>query len=136
VKQPGRGQNSLKKQHPKEMAMRTRLYLPIAVMVLCMQGLSFGEPGSLFARSPAVASQKTATVDIYVTDWCPYCTKAIKFLKARGIPYTAYDIEKDKNAAERKTKLSNRQGVPFAIINGKQILGFSEKAYSDALGLR
>ena len=48
----------------------------------------------------------------------------------------AYDVEKDKEAAARKKELSGRSGVPFAVINGKKIYGYSEDAYARALGIK
>ncbi len=75
-------------------------------------------------------------VEIYVTRWCPYCKKAINFLQSTGIPFAAYDIEKDAAAARRKNQLDSQKGVPFAIINGQPIHGFSEKNYLKALSLK
>lgn len=43
------------------------------------------------------------------------------------------DIEKDKEAARRKAQIDRQKGVPFAVINGKGINGYNEKAYNDAL---
>ena len=57
-------------------------------------------------------------------------------MKANNIPYVAYDVEKDKEAAVRKKELSGRSGVPFAVINGKKIYGYSEDAYARALGIK
>ena len=118
------------------MAMTTRLFLVIAIMLFAMQGLSFGAVNQPSNQAVMVAAQPTAKVEIFVTDWCPYCTQAIKFLKDNRIPYVAYDIEKDSKAAKRRDSLSPRQGVPFAVINGKKIYGFSAEAYSQALGLK
>jgi glutaredoxin len=53
-----------------------------------------------------------------------------------SLDYVVYDIEKDREAAQRKKELSGRKGVPFAIINGKKIHGFSEETYSKALNSR
>ena len=75
-------------------------------------------------------------VELYVTSWCGYCKKARSFLKANGIEFTEYDIEKDSNAAKRHRKLNRRGGVPVAIINGKKIIGFSKAAYESALKKR
>jgi glutaredoxin len=116
--------------------MTARFFLVIAMILFGMQSLSFGEVNRPFGRTVMVAAQPTATVEIYVTSWCPYCVQAIKFLQNNRIPYVAYDIEKDSKAAKRKERLSPRQGVPFAIINGKKIYGFSAQAYSEALGLK
>jgi len=72
-------------------------------------------------------------VELYTTSWCPYCQKARDFFRSRGISFTEYDIEKDKEAALRKRQLDTRNGVPFAIIDGRGIHGYSEAAYEAAL---
>ena len=71
---------------------------------------------------------------MFVTDWCPYCDKAIAYLKSKGLKFKTYNIEKDKRAAKRKHELSKgRGGVPFAMIYGRPVLGFSPQAYDEAL---
>ena len=75
-------------------------------------------------------------VELFSTSWCKYCTMAREFLTANNIPFTEYDIDKDKVAAKRKKKLSGGSGVPFALINGKSIYGFSKTTYAKALGLQ
>ena len=82
------------------------------------------------------SSQKRSKnqVELYVTSWCPYCKQAKDFFRSKGIKIKVYDIEKDKKAAARKKKLDGRgKGVPFAVINGKYISGFSPAQYSKAL---
>ncbi len=82
---------------------------------------------------PSITTKKTHEVVLYGTSWCPYCRKARDFFRSRGIDFIEYDIEKDKEAAIRKKELDTRGGVPFAIINGRSIHGFSESAYERAL---
>lgn len=77
--------------------------------------------------------QSAPKVELFTTSWCPYCEKARKYLGSRGIRYTEYDIEKDQVAARRKRELGSTKGVPFAVINGKKVQGFSEQAYARAL---
>lgn len=77
--------------------------------------------------------RKEHEVELYITSWCPYCKKALSFFRSWGIPFTAYDIEKEKEAARRKNRLDSKGGVPFAIINGQRIHGFSPQAYERAL---
>ncbi|HAD05109.1 MAG: hypothetical protein A2005_02550 [Desulfuromonadales bacterium GWC2_61_20] len=95
------------------------------------------DDGANEPKAKATASSKpsysTAQVELYVTDWCPYCKHAEAFLRERGVPFTAYDIEKDANAARRKDDLDSQKGVPFAIINGHKVHGFSDDAYQRAL---
>ena len=85
-------------------------------------------------ENPQEASQPE--VELYVTSWCRYCKSAKKYFRSRGIDFTAYDVEKDKAAAQRMRQLTNRPGVPFAVINGRHINGFSIKAYEQALRAR
>jgi glutaredoxin len=128
--------NMLEDKGNREMVIAMRLLFTIVILLFGMQGLSFGEATQPFGRPFMIAAQQTAKVELYVTDWCTYCAQAIKFLRANNIPYTAYDIEKDKAAAKRKERLSPGHGVPFAMINGKGIYGFSKEIYSAALGLK
>ena len=75
----------------------------------------------------------TPTVEIYETSWCVYCNKAKNFFRSRGIDFVTYDIERDEQAASRMRSLTNRQGVPFVVIDGQGITGYSVAAYEHAL---
>jgi glutaredoxin len=75
----------------------------------------------------------TPTVEIYETSWCVYCKKAKKFFRSRGIDFETYDIEKDPQAARRMRSFTNLQAVPFVVINGQGISGYSVAAYEQAL---
>jgi glutaredoxin len=76
-------------------------------------------------------------VDIYITKWCPYCKKAMAFLRRNNIAFTAYDIEQDVAAAERKKSLDpGYEGIPLAVINNKALRGFSEDQYRQALAMQ
>jgi glutaredoxin-like YruB-family protein len=66
----------------------------------------------------------TGTVEMYVTDWCGYCKQAQSYMKSQGIPYVAYDIEKDSSAKQRHKELGGR-GVPLIIIGSNKMSGFS-----------
>ncbi len=78
-------------------------------------------------------ASKAPAVEIYETDWCGYCKKAKNFFRARGIKFTTYDIDKDPQAARRMMSMTDRRAVPFVVINGKPIQGYSEQAYTLAL---
>jgi glutaredoxin-like YruB-family protein len=75
----------------------------------------------------------TPTVEIYETSWCPYCKKAKDFFRSRGIDFVAFDIEKDQQAAARMRTFTSRRAVPFVVINGQGISGYSVAAYEKAL---
>lgn len=75
----------------------------------------------------------TPSVEIYETSWCGYCKKAKDFFRSRGIDFVTYDIEKDQQARSRMQSLTNRMAVPFVVINGQGIQGYSVAAYEQAL---
>ena len=75
----------------------------------------------------------TPTVEIYETSWCVYCKKAKDFFRSRGIDFVTFDIEKDQQAARRMRSFTNRRAVPFVVINGEGIAGYSVAAYEQAL---
>jgi glutaredoxin-like YruB-family protein len=77
--------------------------------------------------APTRKERFTGTVEIYVTDWCGYCKQAQDYLKSRGIPYVAYNIEKDSAAKRRHKELGGR-GVPLIIIGSNKMSGFSPEA--------
>lgn len=86
--------------------------------------------------SPASEESAAAVgpqVELYVTSWCPYCKQAEEFFRSQGIPFIAYDIEKDSAAARRKEEFAKGKGVPLALINGQKIYGYSAEAYREAL---
>ena len=74
----------------------------------------------------------TGTVEMYVTDWCGYCRKAESYMKAKGISYVAYDIEKDSSAKQRHKELGGR-GVPLIIIGAHRMSGFSPESLEQYL---
>jgi glutaredoxin len=100
---------------------------------LAEKNIWIDERGVAHSDEKGGSGSERPQVELYVTSWCPYCKQATQFFRSRGIPFTAYDIERDKGAAQRKRQLDNRNGVPFALINGKAIHGFSAEAYERAL---
>jgi glutaredoxin-like YruB-family protein len=74
--------------------------------------------------TPTTKRRFTGTVDIYITDWCPYCKQAQSYMKSKGISYVAYDIEKDSAANKRHKELGGK-GVPLIIMGSNKMSGFS-----------
>jgi glutaredoxin len=78
-------------------------------------------------------TKRELIVELYVTSLCNYCQKAKAFFNSRGITFIEYNIEEDRNAAERLISLSESDVVPFAVINGHHVKGYSAAAYIKAL---
>jgi glutaredoxin len=56
-------------------------------------------------------------VTLYTLEDCPWCVRAKKLLSAFGMPYT-----------EVNGKFDNYPTVPYVVIDGKGIGGFTELA--------
>jgi glutaredoxin-like YruB-family protein len=80
-----------------------------------------------------VEEDNAPSVELYTTSWCSYCKKAKAFFRSKGIAFTEYNIDKDKAAQKRMRSLTKSKAVPFAVINGQQIQGYSASAYERAL---
>ncbi|MEZ4599547.1 MAG: glutaredoxin family protein [Syntrophotaleaceae bacterium] len=105
----------------------------VLAVLLFFSSVLQGEAAHLENGRKIFALNDSPQVELYVTSWCSYCKKAIQFFESRGIPHAVYDIEKDTSAARRKEELDPWPGIPFAVINGQKIHGFSEQAYLQAL---
>lgn len=81
---------------------------------------------SVTTAQPAPAAQPrfTGTVEIYLTDWCGYCKKALQYMDSKGIRYVAYNIDRDSAAKQRHQALGGR-GVPLIVIGSNKMSGFS-----------
>ena len=81
-------------------------------------------------QAPALAGPPK--VELFVTRGCPYCFKAKAYFDAKGVPYTAFDIEKDQAANARYQRYGVR-GVPLVIIGDIVIPGYSTAEFDKAL---
>lgn len=66
---------------------------------------------------------------LYSTAWCPYCTKARNWFKARGVPFVEKDVEKSPDAAKELAAKAARsgtdvRGVPVIDVKGTLVAGF------------
>lgn len=84
-------------------------------------------PPSPPPAAPPKKASFSGTVELYVTDWCGYCKKAQGYLKGRGIPFVAYDIEKDAAAHQRYKEMGGR-GVPLIVVGSNRMSGFSQES--------
>lgn len=73
-------------------------------------------------------------VQVYVTDTCPYCTRAIALLEKRGIPYEEIDVTGDHEKRAWLVKATGRRTVPQIFIKGESIGGSDELHALDRSG--
>lgn len=75
-----------------------------------------------------------ASVQVYTTEYCPYCVRAKALLKRKGVAFDEIDVTYDAVAREEMVELAGgRRTVPEIFINGRIIGGYDElKALDDA----
>lgn len=67
-------------------------------------------------------------VILYSASWCGYCRKARSYFRARGIPFTEYDVEKSEQG-KRDYKRLGARGIPIIVVGKKRLNGFSEETF-------
>ena len=76
----------------------------------------------------------TPQVELYVTDWCPYCARARALLEAKGVAFTEIDVEAVLGARGEMTARGGGDTVPQIFIGGRAVGGFDELNALDAAG--
>jgi len=69
-----------------------------------------------------------ASVTVYVTDICPYCTAAKQLLTSKGAEFSVISVETRADLREWLVKASGQRTVPQIFINGHSVGGFSDLA--------
>ena len=76
-----------------------------------------------------------ASVTVYSTSNCPFCTMAKDFLKQNSIQFKSVDVNQDKAGLEEMIRKSGQTAVPVIDVDGKIIVGFNQAAIQEALKL-
>lgn len=77
-------------------------------------------------------SRGSGKVELYMTNWCPYCQKMEKYLRENKIKYVKYNIDYDQ-AARARYKEMGGDGVPLVKVGDIIIRGYSPAAVSRAV---
>ena len=76
-----------------------------------------------------------AQVEIYSTMFCPFCWRAKKLLKKRGVEYAEIDVMADSaRRSEMVARANGRDTVPQIFIDGRHIGGSEELAALERSG--
>ncbi len=63
-------------------------------------------------------------IEIYTTKFCPYCLRAKKLLKTKGIQFTEIPVDFNRRKrADMTLRSHGRHTVPQIFINGEHIGG-------------
>jgi glutaredoxin 3 len=76
-----------------------------------------------------------AEVDVYVTGYCPYCTRAKALLTKKGAAFREIDVSDDDEKRRWLVKATGGlRTVPQIFINGVSVGGFDDIAMLDRQG--
>ncbi|GAA0698496.1 glutaredoxin 3 [Marinobacterium maritimum] len=65
-------------------------------------------------------------ITIYLTRWCPFCTRAVALLDSKQVEYTAIDVDADPALRQEMMQRSNRRTVPQIFIGQTHVGGCDE----------
>ena len=82
---------------------------------------------SFFANNNSNFS-KSIKIEIYSTEYCPYCTRARMLLDSKGVSYTELRVDQDLDLRNEMERRSNRTSVPQIFIGNRHIGGFDDLA--------
>jgi glutaredoxin 3 len=86
------------------------------------------------------AAASTALVEaprivMYVTDWCPYCSRARRLLAGKGVAFEEIDVEMSPEArAQMQSRSGGRTSVPQIFIGDHHVGGSDELHALEARG--
>ena len=62
-------------------------------------------------------------VVMYTTGWCPYCERARRLLKRKGVPVTEIDLDSAPEERAEMEQKSGRRTVPQIFIGDTHVGG-------------
>ena len=76
-----------------------------------------------------------ARVEIYSSDFCPFCFRAKALLKAKGVAFEEINVDADAGKRREMTeRAGGRRTVPQIFVDGTAIGGSDELAALDRAG--
>jgi len=63
------------------------------------------------------------TVTMYSTSWCPYCDRARRLLKRKGVAFNEIDVESAPEKRAEMQERSGRRSVPQIFIGDHHVGG-------------
>jgi glutaredoxin len=80
-------------------------------------------------RDGAAAKPPMTGVVLFSAIWCGYCTRAKAYLAAKAIGFHEVDIDTKDGMANFAQAGGAGGGVPFLLVGGQSLRGFSAGAY-------
>jgi len=74
---------------------------------------------------------KAKQIRLFVKPYCPWCQKAVRWLKERGIRHQEIDVIADETAYDEMISLSGQELAPVIEVNGKILADFGPEQLAD-----
>lgn len=76
-----------------------------------------------------------AKIEIYTAMLCPFCSRAVRLLKSKGVPFQEIDVTGDANLRQTMQKRAEgRYSVPQIFIDDLPIGGCDDLMHLDRMG--
>jgi glutaredoxin 3 len=75
-----------------------------------------------------------AKIQIYTTQWCPYCRMAKTLLKEKGQSFEEVDVEAEPERRAEMVERSRRTSVPQIWIGERHVGGYDDLAALERAG--
>jgi glutaredoxin len=126
----------LSRMHNSRHGMGLSLLLASALTGAGCDPLSFRDDAPRRPELAARAAQERPTVEVFVTDWCPFCQRLEAFLQKNDIEYVRLDIEKDGDAQREHRALGGGGGIPVTRIGSQVIWGYRPDVIGPLVGIK
>ena len=74
-------------------------------------------------------------IEVYSSQWCPFCSRAKALLKRKGVDYEEIDVDRDPNLRQRMMqRAGGRRTVPQIFVDGRHVGGSDDLAALERAG--
>jgi glutaredoxin 3 len=73
-------------------------------------------------------------VTVYLSDWCPYCERALGLLAQKNVVFSEINVEDNPKLRQEMIARSNRRTVPQIFIGDKHVGGCDDLFELDRSG--
>ena len=79
----------------------------------------------------SVTKPKPQSIRLFIKPWCGWCSQAVDWLDARGVPYETLDVIADPAAGREMRKLSGQGLAPVIDVDGQILADFDADQLAD-----
>lgn len=76
----------------------------------------------------------SASVLVYLTEWCPFCQRAKALLTKKKVNFTEVDVDDRPELRSWLVSASGQRTVPQVFINGQPVGGYTDLEKIDRQG--